>query len=314
MGRLQNEGMFQGTTIKMGLDEFIAIHIPLIEDQLKTSLDFPITDSRLTLKNAILYSITAKAKRIRPLLTIASFRLFNDTVAKIMPVALAMEMVHTYSLIHDDLPAMDNDDYRRGQLTCHKKFSEDIAILAGDTLNTYVFELVATELPVHYPADRILKAIAHMANAFGIHGMSGGQAMDLQNTAALKDIRVLYDTHLRKTARMIEACIEIPAILEGASEAVTTRLSAFGRHLGLLFQITDDILDVTSTKETLGKSPGKDSEQQKLTYVSLLGLEKAQSMAATEAENAARYLSELASEYDISLLGQFLSHIHRRTF
>ncbi len=283
-------------------------HVKLIDRALQGYLSFTIRDSRKTLKEAILYSVTAKAKRVRPLLTIASYQLFDSKIEKIMPVACAVEMVHTYSLIHDDLPAMDNDDYRRGQLTCHKKYGEAMAILAGDTLNTFVFELVARELPRHFSASDILKAIELMAYAFGIHGMAGGQAMDLQGSS--RTLAYLKSTHLKKTAAMIEACVSIPAILCKADVNSRRHLSQFGMHLGLLFQIVDDILDVTGNKQKLGKTANKDRDQNKLTYVSLCGLEKAKAMARAEARSARRHLA--AVNLDTRALQEFVTMIVER--
>ncbi|NQY74293.1 MAG: polyprenyl synthetase family protein, partial [Candidatus Margulisbacteria bacterium] len=238
---------------------------PILEEALQSYTTFDITDTRETLAKAIHYSVTANAKRIRPFIALSVFKMFSQNVEKILPFCCAVEMIHTYSLIHDDLPAMDDDDLRRGIPTCHKKFGENIAILAGDTLNTYAFEILSTELPNHYDAVKVLTVIKDLTIAFGIQGMAGGQALDLSSNSFSHE--KLVHIHSLKTGAVLRACTTIPAYLENAPPQVYQVLYRFGTHLGLLFQIVDDILDVQGTSEALGKSPNKDFKQDKLTYV-----------------------------------------------
>lgn len=293
------------------LDNYIEETLPKIEEALLTFLPQKPNDVRSSLHNAMHYSVTAKAKRIRPLLTLLSHQLFSDNPQKIMPLACAIELIHTYSLIHDDLPAMDNDDYRRGQLTCHKKYGEAIAILAGDTLNTFGFELLAEELPKYFHPTACLKVISKLGHALGLEGMSGGQTLDLFGTKTQQDLNYLESTHLKKTGAMIQACLYLPAILEEKEEEVQTHLYQFGTHLGLLFQITDDILDVVGSSKDLGKTSGKDHQQQKLTYVSLSGIEGARKLAKNEAQKAQEILTQM--NYTTQLLSDMVTRIEMRT-
>jgi geranylgeranyl diphosphate synthase, type II len=295
------------------LDNFSSEYKHLIESKLKQYLSFKIDDPRAELAEAMLYSISAKAKRIRPLIMIATTKLFNNKVKQIFPLACAIEMIHTYSLIHDDLPAMDNDDFRRGQPTCHKKFGEDIAILAGDTLNTYAFEILAKELPKHYLPENVLQVISMLAIACGVKGMAGGQVLDLKTDISNQDYDYLKKMHALKTGAIIKVCVTLPAILEGASSQELAHLERYGQHLGLLFQIVDDILDVVGKKETLGKSPNKDQEQNKLTYTQLFGLEKAKELMKNEADKAYNQLKSL-SGLNTEILEEMIVYLTKRNF
>ncbi|MFC1770623.1 polyprenyl synthetase family protein [Candidatus Margulisiibacteriota bacterium] len=288
-------------------------YIPIIEKELTNQINFNLPDKRKILKEAMAYALLAKGKRVRPLLTIAATLLFGNEIKKIMPIACAVEMIHTYSLIHDDLPSMDNDDFRRGQPTCHKKFGEDIAILAGDTLNTLAFEAICTCLPKYYKADKIIKVISLLAAACGINGMAGGQIMDIKGDAGIKDAKYLKDMHALKTGALIKACIIIPAILEDANEDILFNLTNFSYHLGLLFQIVDDILDSTGNKAKLGKSPNKDKEQNKLTYTGLFGIKGAKEMAQKEADKARSYLVRI-KPLDIKMLLAIIDFFEKRDF
>ncbi|NES22908.1 MAG: polyprenyl synthetase family protein [Symploca sp. SIO3E6] len=231
------------------------------------------------------YSLLAKGKRLRPILCLATCELIDGTVEMAMPTACALEMIHTMSLIHDDMPAMDNDDYRRGQLTNHKVYGEDIAILAGDGLLSYAFEYVAVKTQ-GVPAQRLLQVIARLGKAVGASGLVGGQVVDLESEGKL-DIQeeTLNFIHTHKTGALLEASVVCGAILAGATEADIERLSCYAQNIGLAFQIIDDILDITATQEELGKTVGKDLQAQKVTYPSLWGLEvskaKAKQLVAT---------------------------------
>jgi len=196
-----------------------------------------------------------------------------------MPTACAMEMVHTMSLIHDDLPAMDNDDYRRGKLTNHKVYGDDIAILAGDALLAYAFEFIAGQTK-GVPAERILKVIAHLGHAVAATGLVGGQVVDLE-CEGKPDVtaETLTFIHIHKTAALLESCVICGALLAGANDTDIKRLSTYANNIGLAFQIIDDILDITATSEQLGKTAGKDLAAHKVTYPSLWGIETSQQKA-----------------------------------
>jgi geranylgeranyl diphosphate synthase type II len=220
------------------------------------------------------YSLLAGGKRLRPILCLATCELTGGTIEMAIPTACALEMIHTMSLIHDDLPAMDNDDYRRGKLTNHKVFGEDVAILAGDALLTYAFEYVATQTK-NVPAERLLKVIARLAKTVGAQGLVGGQIVDLESEGKT-DIteETLTFIHSHKTGALLESSVVTGAILAGASDEDVNKLSRYACNIGLAFQIIDDILDITATGEELGKTAGKDLQAQKATYPSLWGLEE----------------------------------------
>lgn len=237
------------------------------------------------------YSLMAGGKRVRPILCLASCELVGGTIDMAMPTACALEMVHTMSLIHDDLPAMDNDDYRRGKLTNHKVYGENIAILAGDGLLTYAFEFIASQTK-NVPPERVLQVIVKFGRAFGAAGVVGGQVVDIDSEGKPDiSLETLHYIHTHKTAALLEACVSCGAILAGADEETRERLSRFAQNIGLAFQIIDDILDITQTQEQLGKSAGKDVAAQKATYPSLLGLEESQREARELVEEAKAQLA-----------------------
>ncbi len=226
-----------------------------------------------TIYEAMNYSLLAGGKRLRPILAIATCELLGSTEAIALPTACALEMIHTMSLIHDDLPAMDNDDLRRGKPTNHKVYGEDIAILAGDGLLAYAFEYIALKTE-NVPPERIVKTIAFLGRAVGAQGIVGGQVMDLESEGKTDlDAETLTAIHIHKTGALLEACVVCGAILAGAHDEDLGRLSRYAQNIGLAFQIIDDILDVTATSEELGKTAGKDLTAQKATYPSLWGIE-----------------------------------------
>ncbi|WP_254564963.1 geranylgeranyl diphosphate synthase CrtE [Oscillatoria sp. HE19RPO] len=271
------------------LSTYLGERQALVEAALDQSL--PIKPPE-TIYEAMRYSLLAGGKRLRPILCLASCELVGGTVDMAMPTACALEMVHTMSLIHDDLPAMDNDDYRRGKLTNHKVYGDDIAILAGDGLLVYAFEVVANQTQ-NVPAPRVLKAIAHLAHAFGADGVVGGQVVDIQCEGKLDTtVETLHFIHTHKTGALLEACVVCGAILGGASDEDVQRLSRYAQNIGLAFQIIDDILDITKTQEELGKTAGKDLQAQKATYPSIWGLEESTRQAQSLIEQAK---AELAS-------------------
>ncbi len=228
---------------------------------------------------AMRYSLLAGGKRLRPILCLATCEMAGGNAEISLPTACALEMIHTMSLIHDDLPAMDNDDYRRGKLTNHKVYGDDIAILAGDGLLAYAFEFVAANTK-NVPAERVLQVIARLGRAVGAAGLVGGQVVDLESEAKLDvSIETLNFIHNHKTAALLEACVVCGGILAGTPAEDLQRLSCYAQNIGLAFQIIDDILDITATQEELGKTAGKDLQAQKVTYPSLWGIEESKNQA-----------------------------------
>jgi geranylgeranyl diphosphate synthase type II len=235
---------------------------------------------------AMRYSLLAGGKRVRPILCLATCEMMGGTIEMALATACAVEIIHTMSLIHDDLPAMDNDDYRRGKLTNHKVYGEDIAILAGDGLLAYAFEYVATHTQ-NVPLERVLQVIAHLGRATGATGLVGGQVLDLESEGKTDiSLETLSFIHSHKTGALLEACVVCGGILGGASSEDVQRLSRYSQNIGLAFQIIDDILDITATDEQLGKTAGKDQKAQKVTYPSLWGLEESKQKAQQLIEDA----------------------------
>lgn len=253
------------------------------------------------LREAMLYSLQAGGKRLRPALCLAFASLGGLPEDRAVPFAAAIEMIHTYSLIHDDLPAMDNDDFRRGKPSCHKQFGEACAILAGDALLTDAFAIAAES---DVPAKALLRGLAALATAAGSEGMVGGQMLDMEYTG-LPDIRreQIATMQAMKTGALIRASCVCGALLASAPESIQTAAQTYGASLGLAFQIADDILDITATDAELGKPQGSDSRQGKTTWPLLLGIEQSRALALAEANKAkqalpacdeAGFLAELA--------------------
>jgi geranylgeranyl diphosphate synthase type II len=256
-------------------------------------LRFANADPTAGLEEAMRYSLLAGGKRVRPVLALATARALGADPERLLPVASAIELIHTYSLIHDDLPAMDDDVLRRGLPTSHVKFGEDVAILAGDGLFAEAMRLFCQQ-----PGDpaRVLAALAELAGATGVDGMVGGQYVDV--IGAEDDAEGLRALHALKTGRLIAASVGVVLILEGRGEPETIAYRRFAGELGVLFQIVDDILDVTESDEQLGKPHGSDERHGKLTYVSLFGLDRARELAAESHAKAIAALSEAAGETD----------------
>jgi geranylgeranyl diphosphate synthase, type II len=228
---------------------------------------------------AMRYSLMAGGKRLRPILCLATCELTGGTLDMAMPTACALEMIHTMSLIHDDLPAMDNDDYRRGKLTNHKVYGEDIAILAGDGLLAYAFEYLAVHTKGVAP-ERLLKVVARLGNAVAATGLVGGQVVDLESEGVTDiNIKTLNFIHSHKTGALLEAAVVSGAELSSADDESLERLTQYARNIGLAFQIIDDVLDITATYEELGKTAGKDLTAQKATYPSLWGIDESRRQA-----------------------------------
>jgi len=244
------------------------------------------------------YSLMAGGKRIRPVLCLASCEMFGGDDSIAMPTAVALEMIHTMSLIHDDLPAMDDDDLRRGKPTNHVLYGEDVAILAGDALLSTSFEHVAAHTK-GIPAERTVEVLRRLGTSVGAYGLAGGQVMDLEcenkEGVTLKDLEWI---HMHKTAALLKVSVAAGAILAGASKEDVANCELYAEKIGLAFQIADDILDVTATSEQLGKTAGKDEDTNKTTYVKLLGLEQSKKEAdriVTEAKQALSKYGERAA-------------------
>jgi geranylgeranyl diphosphate synthase type II len=279
----------------------------VLVDEYIASLRFsagPATDG---LEEAMRYSLLAGGKRIRPVLALAGARAVGGTPEDVLPTAAAIELVHTYSLIHDDLPAMDDDDLRRGRATCHIAHGENVAILAGDGLMAEAYRLIL-ERQAGEPG-RVLAALRAISDAIGVGGMVGGQYIDV--AAGALDEDGLREMHSLKTGRLIGASVAVAPLLLGAPPATRAALDGFARELGLLFQIVDDILDVTGSEVEMGKPSGTDERLGKRTYVSVFGLDRARELAAGSHARARAALGaareELAGDAsDLELLTDFM--------
>ncbi len=273
------------TTSTPAYPEHLRADIDRYLESIRFSAEFPTAG----LEEAMRYSLLAGGKRIRPVLALATAEAIGLARATVLPLAAAIELIHTYSLIHDDLPAMDDDDLRRGRLTCHKAFGEDVAILAGDGLYAEAFKLLLFTQSGE-PAN-ILAAAGELASATGVHGMVGGQYLDVAGTAPDGDAG-LRRLHELKTGRLIGASVECVLLLAGNHKAVTmSSFRAFASELGVLFQIVDDILDVTGSAQTLGKQEGSDERLGKRTYVTEFGLSGARRLAEQSHQRAREALA-----------------------
>lgn len=265
-----------------------------------------------TIVDAMSYSVLAGGKRLRPMLMEAAYQMFDGTGQDIDSFMAAIEMIHTYSLVHDDLPAMDNDMYRRGKKTTHAVYGEAMGILAGDALLNYAFETVADALVRCNGDMRMLRAYAVLSRKAGIYGMIGGQVVDVESEKKGQkvDQNCLDFIYRLKTGALIEASLMIGAILAGASDEEVTFMEQAGTKLGLAFQIQDDILDVTSSLEVLGKPIGSDERNEKATYVAFEGLEKAKTEVERLSKEAVQILDGLKKDHTF-LKELFLYLIHR---
>jgi geranylgeranyl diphosphate synthase, type II len=237
------------------------------------------------------YSLFAGGKRLRPILCMASTEVVGGSSESVMPVACALEMIHTYSLIHDDLPAMDNDDFRRGKPTNHKIFGEAIAILAGDALLTEAFGYIASVgEKSQFPPEKVLQVIDIVVRASGYRGMIGGQVIDLECEKRKVDMATVEYMHVLKTGALLAASLEVGAILGGGTADQIAALRRYALHFGLAFQITDDILDVEGDAQQMGKTPGSDAARNKKTYPALIGLPRSKEAAGENVEQAVKAL------------------------
>ncbi|MGN0337218.1 MAG: polyprenyl synthetase family protein [Lachnospiraceae bacterium] len=227
-----------------------------------------------TVLEAMTYSVLVGGKRLRPIMMLESYRIFGGSEKVIEPFVAAIEMIHTYSLVHDDLPAMDNDRYRRGKLTTHAKYGEAMGILAGDGLLTYAFETAGAAFSMTDDPARVGRAMQVLAQKAGIYGMLGGQVIDVESEGKPgMTLEKITQVHTLKTAALMESALMIGAILAGASEDQVGQMEQIARSVGIAFQIQDDILDVTGTQEVLGKPIGSDARNEKTTYITLRGME-----------------------------------------
>ncbi|MCD8077885.1 MAG: polyprenyl synthetase family protein [Lachnospiraceae bacterium] len=263
-----------------------------------------------TVLEAMNYSVLAGGKRIRPRLMGEAFCLFGGGGDVVEPFMAAMEMIHTYSLVHDDLPAMDNDTLRRGKPTTWSKYGEDMGILAGDCLLTYAFETAARAFARTEETARVGRALGILAEKAGIYGMAGGQVVDVEKTGQPITAEELDFIYRLKTGALLEASLMIGAVLAGADDAEVAVMEQIGTDVGLAFQIRDDILDVTSSEEELGKPIGSDERNAKTTYVTLYGLEAAQDEVVRRSGEAVRLLEELPG--DTSFFKEFIEKLEKR--
>ena len=292
----------------MTIDEYIAYQHGRIEAALHRSVP-PESQDPATIHRAMRYSLFAGGKRIRPLLAIASAEAVSDAPLGIESAACSLELIHTYSLIHDDLPALDNDDLRRGRPTCHKVFGEAMAILAGDSLLTLAFEVLAKLDNVE--ADRRIRLIAELATASGtVGGMIAGQVNDLDGEGKFPSAHLLESIHRAKTGALLLASVRMGGIYAGATGRQLAALSDYGEHIGLAFQIVDDVLDVEQSSEALGKTAGKDAQQHKITFPAVYGLERSREMA--EEERRAAHLALACFDERGERLKQLADKIVRR--
>lgn len=276
----------------MNFEEQRAEKIKEIEAILKEYLPSDLQNQNV-IGEAMEYSLMAGGKRLRPMLMQEVYKMYGGEGSLVEPFMAALEMIHTYSLVHDDLPAMDNDDYRRGKKTTHVVYGEDMGILAGDALLNYAFETAATAFDT-YPDDleKVGKAIALLAKKAGVYGMIGGQVVDVKETGKEIDEDTLTFIYRLKTGALIEAAMMVGAVLAGEDDDEVLRMKDIASDIGMAFQIRDDILDVTSTRETLGKPILSDEKNQKMTYVTIHGLERAKEDVKVISDRAMEKLKE----------------------
>jgi len=271
------------------------------EDVDKALAEYLLSSDRYpqSLIKSMHYSVFAGGKRLRPILVLAAAESVNGPVKDIMPFALGVELIHTYTLIHDDLPALDNDDLRRGKPTNHKAFGEAAAILAGDALQTYAFQLMTdTQLMKDIPPESILRTVHELSRAVGPLGTIGGQMVDLESEGKQIDAPLLEYIHIHKTGCLIRASIKSGGILSQCSEKDLDALTRFGENIGLAFQIIDDILDVTGDQTEIGKDAKSDIKSNKATYPALFGIEESKKNAKNLIDDGIGYLDHFDSSAD----------------
>lgn len=288
------------------LKYFIESNTPQIEEMMFALVEQ--IDAPADLKESMLYSLKAGGKRIRPLFVLAVLELYRENLQDGLIVGSVIEIIHTYSLIHDDLPSMDNDDFRRGKPTNHKVYGEALATLAGDALNTLAFGILAR---MNISAEKRIELVQLLSVAAGAEGMVGGQVLDMEGEQRQLNLAELEQVHVNKTGALLRFSIEAGAVLADVSEQDRATLKEYAHHIGLAFQIQDDILDIEGTTEELGKTAGKDVASDKSTYPALLTLEGAKEKLAEHYQHAINALDQLP--IDVSLLRDFAAYIvHRK--
>ena len=276
------------------IDEYLEQYLPLEKEY--PSIIF----------EAMRYSVFAGGKRLRPVLLFSACEALDGDIKKAIPFACAIEMIHSYSLIHDDLPAMDNDDYRRGMLTSHKKFGEAIAILAGDGLLHHAFEIMS-DACVKYCSNETVKAMQAIAHGAGVFGMLSGQVTDVISEGKQIDEKTMYFIHKNKTAAMLQGALKAGTLLAGGTEQQVKMMEQAGEKIGVAFQIADDILDVTSTFQELGKPVHSDEKNEKNTFVTMYGIKASQKMVETLSEEAITIFQKFGKKADFLIeLTQYL--------
>jgi geranylgeranyl diphosphate synthase type II len=296
----------QGNIGIFDLNSYLKERKILVEKALDESL---VVTKPEKIYESMRYSLLAGGKRLRPILCLATCELTGGAIEMAMPTACALEMIHTMSLIHDDLPAMDNDDYRRGKLTNHKVYGEDIAILAGDGLLAYSFEFVAVNTN-NVPAEAVIEVLALLGRTVGAAGLVGGQVLDLE-CEGKSDIgaETLSFIHRHKTGALLKASVLTGAILAGAAQEVKDKLAKYAENIGLAFQIVDDILDITATQEELGKTAGKDLQAQKATYPSIWGIEESKRQAQELVTDAIASLQDFGEKAEpLRAIARFITN------
>jgi geranylgeranyl diphosphate synthase type II len=281
----------------MDIKAYLAKKKDLVDNALEKIV--PSNAFPASVHGAMRYSLFAGGKRVRPILAIAAAEAFGARTAELLPIAGTLELIHTYSLIHDDLPAMDDDDLRRGRPTCHKKFGEAVAILAGDGLLNMAFEVLSDQRRLKgVPAERLLAIIKEISTASGVFGMVGGQVVDIESEGKDVDFPTLEYIHTHKTGALIRASVRVGALYARAGKRQFAALTHYGEMAGLAFQIADDILDITGNQEEIGKDVGSDLKKGKKTFPSFYGLEESRRRAAEVADKAVSSLRDFDRRAD----------------
>lgn len=296
----------------MTFEATMKAHKTTIEDILKTVM-FQAEGPEKVVYEAMTYSLLAGGKRLRPMIMLGVYKLFQNDTKPIEGFLAAIEMIHTYSLIHDDLPAMDDDDLRRGLPTCHVKYGEDIAILAGDGLLNMAYEVMAASTIEHDLGAKGLNAFLCLGTKAGVKGMVGGQVVDIINEDVAIDLDTVTYIHLHKTAALLEAAFMMGGYLGGATDAAIQTLELIGRYVGMAFQIQDDLLDVTSTEEHLGKPINSDQKNAKTTYLTLKGMDQARLDITDFLDKSEALLGELAVK-DPTFITSLIEFIRNRDY
>lgn len=295
--------------LMMSMNQSLNKLLATFNETLETSIEHSKLETDL--EKSMRYSLEAGGKRVRPLLLLATLEMLKPNQSHLgLHTALALEMIHTYSLIHDDLPAMDDDDLRRGKPTNHKVYGEWLAILAGDSLLTKAFEVISDDKQLN--AETRVKLISALSHASGHRGMVGGQTLDMQSESLKVPLTILEQIHRHKTGALIRFAVEAATIIANIDKTEQQQLIDFADYLGIIFQIKDDLLDQYGTTESLGKQTGSDDANNKSTYVTLLGREDAEAILARQVADAEAILTTLSQKYDTTDLDYLLKLFYQR--